>query len=533
MIEIIVSILAGIGLFMVGMRHISDTLKHLSNRKLRRLFSRWAKGPFSRALWGLLLGIITQSSSSASFIVTGLVSGRIIPLRYGILIITWAEIGTTFLVFLAAIQFKVIILFLLALTGIFYKKDAVSQHQQILTVIFGIALLLFGFDFVKINASALVQNSWAVSLLQNATGSLLLLFLLGALLRFVAQSSSAVALLAIPLYSSGLLLPEGMQMMVYGTCLGSAVATLAFSANIKGIAKQTILFKVLEDLTSSVLMVSLLYLELWGNIPLIKALVGNISSNPAQQTAMVFTLTKLTPAIFVWLTAGIYDRLIQRLSPETAAENIGRLAYLQRDIALEPETVVEMSALESARILRHFPDYLEAVRQEKGNGQIKTEELHQALSALLKELSLILQDLYSHPLNNKTSEDILRQQRQTDLIISLAKTLNLYVSAILNMSAAEKIQAVIHKLTEPLHLMLLQMSELYDEESGADREILLKMTHDLSPAMEELRRRHIEDYIKPGSEEQYIILRLTELFQRAVWLIHHWAAAFENEAFEN
>ena len=250
--------LAGIGLFLVGVRFVSDNLKKMANRRLRVSLARWTKSRFLGALWGMLCGAVSQSGTSSGFLLAGFVSSRMLPLRNAALILAWSEVGTSLLVFLATAGIKLVILYFLAFSAIAHSFDRRWRYESLLTTCLGLGLLLFGFDLVTSTAVRLTELQWIHHLMGVTVRSLLLLFLLGTALRMATQSSSAVTILSIPLMNSGMLsLPQCIA-MVCGTSLGGAIAGLLLSSDLKGVAKQLIWHKAITDTFSGLFFFGLL-----------------------------------------------------------------------------------------------------------------------------------------------------------------------------------------------------------------------------------------------------------------------------------
>ena len=99
--EIVADIIAGLGLFFIGVRSIGTHMKQMTGARFRSWVA-WATGHhLSAALVGTAAGIVTQSSNAVTFISVSLVtSGMITPAR-ALPVLAWANVGTALLVFLA------------------------------------------------------------------------------------------------------------------------------------------------------------------------------------------------------------------------------------------------------------------------------------------------------------------------------------------------------------------------------------------------------------------------------------------------
>src|SRR5262249_12394647 len=157
-------------------------------------------------------------------------------------------------------------------------------------------LLFFGIHLMKTSTGDLRTFDWFRAIVDQAHGSYLLAFAAGALLSFLTQSTTAVALLAVTLAHAGLLRLEETMILVYGGDLGSTFARMILAAGLKGSSRQIGRFQDLFKISGSLLFVLLLYLEVRGGVPLVKALCTALSGRLETQTALVNLLCNLVPA---------------------------------------------------------------------------------------------------------------------------------------------------------------------------------------------------------------------------------------------
>ena len=105
--EILADIVAGLGLFFIGVRSIGTNMKQMTGARFRRWVA-WATGHhLSAALVGTAAGIVTQSSNAVTFISVSLVTSGMITLRRALPIVAWANVGTALLVFLATLDIHI------------------------------------------------------------------------------------------------------------------------------------------------------------------------------------------------------------------------------------------------------------------------------------------------------------------------------------------------------------------------------------------------------------------------------------------
>jgi phosphate:Na+ symporter len=90
-----ISVLGGVGLFLLGMSVMTSGLKALAGSRLRTTLSKMAATPLSGAFWGALVTLIVQSSSATTMTTIGLVSAGLLTFAQGLALVFGANVGTT------------------------------------------------------------------------------------------------------------------------------------------------------------------------------------------------------------------------------------------------------------------------------------------------------------------------------------------------------------------------------------------------------------------------------------------------------
>ena len=91
----IISILGGVGLFLLGMTVMTDGLKALAGSALRTVLGKAASTPLRGSFWGAVLTLLVQSSSATTMTTIGLVSAGLLTFEQGLGLVFGANVGTT------------------------------------------------------------------------------------------------------------------------------------------------------------------------------------------------------------------------------------------------------------------------------------------------------------------------------------------------------------------------------------------------------------------------------------------------------
>ena len=129
--ELLAGVVGGLGLFIVGMWFLTENLKKLASRRLRRNAQRWTTNPLAALFWGLLGGGITQSMSALTFIAVSILRSRLITLKGALAMILGGGIGVTGLVMIATFDIKMLALYVVGIAGAMVVTERLSKFRAI------------------------------------------------------------------------------------------------------------------------------------------------------------------------------------------------------------------------------------------------------------------------------------------------------------------------------------------------------------------------------------------------------------------
>ena len=238
----LLKLLGSLGMFLYGMKIMSEGLQKLAGNKLRNILSAMTSNRVMGVLTGVLITALIQSSSATTVMVVSFVNAGILSLAQSISVIMGANVGTTVTAWIISLfGFKVNIgMLALPLIGfaiplMFSKKN---RNKSIAEFIIGFAFLFMGLDFLKANVPDLQSNPGMLAFLQNYTNmgyaSILLFVLIGTLLTIIVQSSSATVAITLIMCSQGWISFEIACATILGENIGTTVTAnlAALSANV-------------------------------------------------------------------------------------------------------------------------------------------------------------------------------------------------------------------------------------------------------------------------------------------------------------
>ena len=349
--ELIAGIAGGLGLFIAGMWLLTENLKTLASRRLRRSASRWTTNRFSALLWGVLAGAITQSMTALTFIVVSILRSGLIATRGALALILGGCVGASFLVVIVTFDIKVVALYVLGLSGAAIASERLSRFRPIAASFLGGAMLVLGLVLLKDAAAPLAQQPWFQDMLEGTGQSLALAFVVAAFLTAILQSANAICVFGIGLATVGVISVNQAIMVIYGSCLGSSVILYLLSARLTGRSRQVAMYMVLYDVLVCVILVPLLYCEIHFEIPLMKALILAVDLDLDQQLALVYALISVLPLPVMLVGLGWSASLLERLWPSSQADALSKPRFIHDHASVDVDTSLPLVHLEQRRVV--------------------------------------------------------------------------------------------------------------------------------------------------------------------------------------
>ena len=259
-------LLAGVGVFIVGMNMMGEGLEKGAGSGLKRLLGKISNSRLIGVGIGTAVTAIIQSSSATSVMVIGLVNAGVMTLFQAASIILGANIGTTvtgLIVALSgskgAISFSDIAI-TLAFIGVmmmFVKKN--DRVKLIGTILCGLGVIFVGLDIMSGALDGDAISSFFTGVFESVTAPILLI-ILGAIFTAIIQSSSAATGIVIIMVGSGVIPVESALFIVLGSNIGTCATALLACIGTGTNAKRTTFIHFFVKIVGNVVFATILWL---------------------------------------------------------------------------------------------------------------------------------------------------------------------------------------------------------------------------------------------------------------------------------
>lgn len=530
-IELIAGAVAGFGLFIFGLRMIGESLRSVTGRRLRRFVSEWSKWIWFTPVTGMSLGALTQSSASTAFVITGTVSAQLLSLEAAMKVVIWSEIGTSVLLLLASVKLKIAILVILGLSGIFYRFGSKLMRQKVIQLLLGISLLLFGFTMLKECTISISETEFIQRFLNSAAMWLPAVFLYGVGARVLIQSSAATALLAIPMLAEpNLFTIEQTAMFIYGSSIGSAISTYFLAVDMRGTSRQLPWFKITEDIVAALVLVLLFIPELFG-APLLVNTLGAAGIPAGEKVLILYLVSRLIPILIILPFEHRLADFLRKKLPPTPEERLAIPKYIHEEMLGNPAGVIELLGQEEARVIHHFPEYIQPyIGESRPPSNDPNLVIHQALQLLLKEFRVMVHELDRLATDEKTVAQLSAVGQRLQVITAINDDLYELTDTLHQLRGISEWPKALQMSVGGLEKLMETMYKTASEGDTRMLDILKMMVADHLPLVNESSREYVTQVRETGHPETiFAIVRISELVQRCVWRVEQWIVLYNPE----
>lgn len=374
----------GIGLFLLGMRLMTDGLKVAAGETLRAILAAATKSRLRGLASGVLITAMVQSSSAVIFATVGFVNAGLLSLYQAIGIIYGANLGTTLTSWIVAILGFNVNLQAMAMPAIgigmgLWLAFGSRRYGALGQALVGFGIFFLGIDILKDTFADMGDNTDLGSWADQGVPGLLLFVLIGIMLTLLMQSSSAALAVTLTAAAGGLIPLSAAAAMVIGANVGTsstaAFAAVGATAPAKRAASAHVIFNVITGLSAFLLLPFMLW---------VVALLANaldFTEQVATSLAVFHTLANIIGLLIIWPLTGLLVKWLEARF-HSIEEDESRPKYLDRNVQATPTLAMDALILELTRMSETARDLgREAISAEHGNLQ-RLAAGHHALATL-------------------------------------------------------------------------------------------------------------------------------------------------------
>ncbi len=435
--------LGGLGMFLYGMKLMSEGLQKVAGDRLRRFLEMVSSNRVVGALVGTGVTALVQSSSLTTVTVVGFVNAGLMNLTQAVGVILGANVGTT--VTAQIIAFKASHLALIAIfVGMCLKLFARRRKWKYIgEVCLGFGLLFYGMDVMKSGFKPLRTHPDFIAFFtrfdaSNITG-ILLCVAVGTVMTMILQSSSATVGITMALASQGLLNLPGSVALILGDNIGTTItaelAAIGGNLTARRAARAHTMFNVLGVLYMVILFHPFLQLVSWvtglmGMGPA-ELVVSHEKPNIARYIANAHTLFNVVNATFFLCVLPLLVRaavlLTRGKEHEHGLEDMGRPKYLDRKYLDNPNVALAQARDETVHMTEiaqtMFHQVTEVLFTRKVGLLSRWRQSEDALDRLQREITEFLVGVSQGYITDEQSHEIASLMRMANNVERLGDSI--------------------------------------------------------------------------------------------------------------
>lgn len=513
------TLIGSLGLFLYGMKLMSEALQKVAGSKLRNFLAAMTSNRVMGVVTGISITAIIQSSSATTVMIVSFVNAGLLTLTESAGVIMGANIGTTVTAWIISILgFKVKMSILaypiigIGFPLIFSKKTRNQSWGQVLV---GFALLFIGLESLKTSVPDIGQNPEILEFLKNFTGmgigSSLIFLLIGTLLTVVIQSSSATMALTLVMCNNGWISLESAAAMVLGENIGTTITANIAAMVANTTAKRAARLHLLFNVVGVIGVLSIFPYFLKGIDSITQSVYGksaytDVGAVPIALSFFHTSFNILNVLLQIWFVKYLVI-LVRKIVPEREDEQEFKLKYIKFGMLstselslLQAKREVVLYAQQTKKLFGRLENMIIEQNERKLVKQFDKIELGENKSDEMEvSIARYLTKVGEGELSKQSSKQISAMLRIVDEIESIAdSSLNIAraISRAKNKKEKftpemkENIQNMFSLIQKALDVMISNLDKHYYE---VDKKATETIEKKINEYRNQLRRAHVKD----------------------------------------
>jgi phosphate:Na+ symporter len=429
---LICEIVGGLGLFLLGMKHMSDGMQAVAGASLRRLIGAVTNNRFLATTVGVLVTCVVQSSSVTTVMVIGFVNSGVMQLAQAIGVIMGANIGTTVTGWILVLKIGKYGLPLLGGSAFFYLFSKGERWRYWAMTLMGVGMVFFGLEVMKDACSIIKETPEFEAWFQRFDASdylgVLGCALAGAVLTVLVQSSSATLAITISLAVQGVISYETAAALVLGENIGTTItaflASLGATTNARRAAYFHVIFNVVGVVWITLIFdwyIDLIQTLVAGEVDFVRIVDGKQTfPNTTATIAATHTVFNIANTLLFLPFLPIFARLLTRIVPSKGFKEKPHLTDLDIRILETPLLAIEQSRKEIEKMSDGCSKMLgwsaELLQQDDPDNALadRLRQREQVLDSVQDEVAEFITHLLSGNVPHSVATEARRQMHMAD-----------------------------------------------------------------------------------------------------------------------
>jgi phosphate:Na+ symporter len=427
LVELIGTLVGGLGVFLLGMKSMSEGMQAVAGQSLRRIIAMVTNNRLLAVGAGSLVTCVVQSSSVTTVMTVGFVNSGLMNLRQAVGVIMGANIGTTITGWILVLNIGKYGLPILGFAALIYLFSRSDRWRYWGMSIMGVGMIFFGLEIMK-DACGIIKETpsfeqWFRQFSADNYFGVLKCAMIGCVLTAIIQSSSATLGITISLATQGLIDYPTAAALVLGENIGTTVTALLSSLGATTAARRAAYFHSIFNLLGVLWITAIFQYYIRGVLYVVGVDSSTLELSELQMRAAIATTHSMFNVANTLLFLPLLPLMVALLEKLVRGKDFKekpKLTSLDLRYLESPSMAIEQSRNEVRKMgdgCEKMLSWLSQLRdQDELDPQLEERLKHreQVFDSVQDEVSAFVTDLLAKALPHTVAEEARRQLTMAD-----------------------------------------------------------------------------------------------------------------------
>ena len=399
--EIFTGIFGGLGLFLYGMKLMSDGLENIAGEKLKSILEKITKSKIMGVLVGTVVTAIIQSSSATTVMVVSFVNAGLMTLTQATGVILGSNIGTTITAQMVSFKLEVIAPIFIGIGAIVMMIAKKKKTKDLAYIALGFGILFMGMGLMSSSLKPVSELAIFNNFILLVGKTPILGVIIGMLMTAILQSSSATTGILVALGASGNIDMNIAFPIVLGCNIGTCITAILAGLTANRTAKKAALLHLFFNIFGTII-----FLPFSDQVVMLVQYLT--PDNVARQVANAHTIFNVVITIFILPISKYFVNLVNKILPNDGNMLVCGAIYLDKKLLETPIVASTQVVKETIRMVQIARDNFQLAMQSFFYGKdedIKNVyENENIINTLEKEITEYLIAISQHNLPGENAE---------------------------------------------------------------------------------------------------------------------------------
>lgn len=399
--EIFTGIFGGLGLFLYGMKLMSDGLENIAGERLKGILEKITSNKIMGVLVGTIVTAVIQSSSATTVMVVSFVNAGLMSLVQATGVILGSNVGTTITAQIVSFNLEVVAPIFIGIGAILMLSSKKKKIKDIAVISVGFGILFMGMGLMSSSMKPIAELEIFKEIIIIMGRYSILGVLVGVIMTAIVQSSSATTSILVALAAAGTIDMKIAFPIVLGCNIGTCVTAIIASLTANKTAKKAALLHLLFKIFGTIIFLPL-------SVYVVKVVAYLTPNNLGRQVANAHTIFNIVITLVVLPISGYFVKFVNKVLPDEEEKEVCGAIYLDKKLLETPVVASTQVIKETIRMAKISRDNFQLAMKaffygdyENIKGVYENENI---INTLEREITEYLIALSQHNLPKENAE---------------------------------------------------------------------------------------------------------------------------------